>query len=636
MPLLRKFGNHDRLDLDASKGSRRAAPRRGAAASLVIALGLAQVVAGCASSGGSPVSDPAFAAREELLFESEGNISTVEKSETLEIRDPDTTPRTTNSAPSSTARPSPSEGDSNFEAGDEDEDIGVASNTMRHPLLPRDLPEPPGSNEVVDQEPHFENDDQPSVDEDSLFETGEIDAGKTALDIDSTRSPEEIGSLMRDASAAIEDAFALCEGSVYMEEWSRNFDKRWLAENGRNYKRRSALVRAQGEARSREFLKLLFPALGKMDFDYPVVITDDVIKWMQYFQTRGRRYFVTWLRRAEDIMPKVVPVLEAHGLPKDLVYLSMIESGFNNRALSIARAAGPWQFMRATGKMYGLTINDFVDERRDPAKSTVAAAQYLTSLYAMFGDWHLAAASYNAGEGRVMRAVRGLESQDFFTASEARRLPNETRNYVPKLIAAMIISKNPEKFGFEVASGSRAPRTRKLRLEKSVSLAELASSIDIDRSVLENLNPELRVGITPPSSLAEGGVYELFVPEAAYEQALAAVDTLPEASRSTRVAAKVRANESLANFARRNGIRVATLQSANPGLKASTRLRRGQTVMVPVTLGSGAYEKLTADSSKKKKKKFTASKKKSRVKYVSAKKSGTRKVKSVKNSTKLR
>lgn len=559
---------------------------------LLCGAALSFVAVGCATTQ-QPM-DTRFVEKQELLFESKGNVTTVEQTETLPV--------------AAVTHASGLKGENES-------------------LFPNDIPALPEASDTAD----VSDESQGSLNtfqvagDDSPLETGELESGRAELDLDSNRSPEELSGLMSDtASGAIEDGFALCEGSVYMEEWSRNFDARWLQENGKRFKRRTALNRALGEARSQEFLKLLFPALGALDFDYPVVITDDVIKWMQYFQTRGRKSFVTWLRRAEDIVPQMLPVLESHGLPKDLIYLAMIESGFNNRALSIARAAGPWQFMRPTGRMYKLTINDFVDERRDPAKATVAAAQYLTNLYAMFGDWHLAAAAYNAGEGRVMRALRGLESQDFFTASEARRLPNETRNYVPKLIAAMIISKNPEKFGFEVAQGSRAMKWQTVRLQKSVSLAELAHSINVDRSVLENLNPELRVGITPPASLTKGAGYELRVPAASYEATVAAVETLPEASRVTRVAARVRSPETLANFARRNGLRVSSLQSANPGLKASTRLRSGQTLMVPVTLGSGAYEKFV-DGGKKSKKQFVQKSKRTKLKYVSTKKKTGRK-----------
>lgn len=440
-------------------------------------------------------------------------------------------------------------------------------------------------------------DDQADEDsEDSaLVEEFENDAEKEILDQDSSRSPEEMAELLQ--NSGIEGHFALCEGSVYMDEWQRIFESQFVANNKHRFKKQAQLRKALEEARSEEYTKLLLPTLSNLDFDYPVVINEDVIKWIQYFQTRGRKAFVTWLRRAEDVIPQAVPVLEKHGLPKDLIYLAMIESGFNNKATSVARAAGTWQFMRATGRNFGLKLNDYVDERRDPEKATVAAARYLTYLYTLFGDWHLAAASYNAGEGRVSRSMRGQEDKSFFGLSAARRLPNETRNYVPKLIAAMVISKNPTRFGFEVTEGSRALRTRGLALEKSVRLTDLAAAINVDLKIIESLNPELRLGVTPPGQTQSP--YILRVPESSYTTAIAAVDSLPQASRSVQVAARVKRRETASQFARRYGISLATLLKANPSIRPNVRLSKGQKVMIPVALGTGQYERLTRDEKTK-------------------------------------
>lgn len=433
----------------------------------------------------------------------------------------------------------------------------------------------------------------------AVIEEGAVDADRQTLDADSARSPEEIAEVLE--GARTDAHFALCEGSVYMIEWQKSVDARFLSKNKKRYKRASSLRRAMEAARTEEFTKLLLPSLPNLDFDYPVVINNDVIKWIQYFQTRGRKSFVTWLRRAEDFIPKTVAVLEKHGLPRDLVYISMIESGFNNRALSIARAAGPWQFMRATGRIYGLKLNDYVDERRDPEKATVAAAKYLTYLYSMFGDWHLAAASYNAGEGRVSRAMRGRSKKDFFSLSEAKKLPNETRNYVPKLIASMIISKNPTRFGFDVAKGSRAVETASVKIEKSIRLSDLAREIQVDKTVLEYLNPELRLGITPPGTAALP--YVLRVPNDFESQTQKVLASLPQAPRTHTVAARVRRSESVRRFARRHGITLSAVLKANPGIRKNSRLSRGQRVKIPVALGSGQYEKLTSYKSPRKYKK---------------------------------
>lgn len=477
----------------------------------------------------------------------------------------------------------------------------------------------PRANEIAEvvQATLQNTDDSEDEDESvALVDESEKDSEKEILDADSARSPEEMAELLQ--NSGIEGHFALCEGSVYMQEWQRIFDQRFIAANRNRFKSASKLNKALVEARSEEYTKLLLPALSNLDFDYPVVINEDVIKWIQYFQTRGRRAFVTWLRRAEDVIPQSVPVLERFGLPKDLIYLAMIESGFNNKATSIARAAGTWQFMRATGRNFGLKLNDYVDERRDPEKSTVAAARYLTYLYTLFGDWHLAAASYNAGEGRVARSMRGQPDKSFFGLSAARRLPNETRNYVPKLIAAMVISKNPTRFGFDVSEGSRALRTRGLALEKSVRISELSAAIGVDQKILESINPELRLGITPPGS--ETSPYTLRVPESSYATAIAAAEKLPQAARAVQIVARVKRKETVSQFARRYGISLTTLLKANPQIRPNVRLSKGQSVMIPVALGTGQYERLTRDdkTSRRKNRVSSSSKKRIRAEKVAS------------------
>ena len=455
--------------------------------------------------------------------------------------------------------------------------------------------------------------DEPIVDENL-----KADSEKEIIDKDSEKSPEDIGELIPESNSiiqSIEGKFPLCEDSIYMADWRRQFEARWLAANTNRYKKQSLLRRALSEARSQEFMRLLFPVLDVSSFDYPVVINDDVLKWMNYFQTRGRKVFVTWLRRAEDIVPLMAPVLEKNGLPKDLVYLSMIESGFNNRAFSSARASGPWQFMSATGKKFNLRITDFVDERRDPVKATQAAVDYLTYLYSLFGDWHLAAASYNAGEGRVGKAIRAADAADFFTLSEGGFLPNETRNYVPKLIAAMIISKNPAKFGFEVSAGSRAIKTKTLKLERSVALSDLSRAINIDKSVIEGLNPELRLGITPPST-SKNKSYNVVVPENVYADAVAAIGDLPEPSLYHPVVARVRRRESVTQFAQHYGLTTQSILKSNPSLKANSKLNKGQTLTLSVALGSGQYERLTSDQGKSKKKIAKRGSRKNNRKYA--------------------
>ncbi len=188
--------------------------------------------------------------------------------------------------------------------------------------------------------------------------------------------------------------------------------------------------------------------LKNTKFDFPITINSRVEYWVDYFTGRGRGFFEKYLERSEYFIPYIVPILKQNNMPQDLVYLAMIESGFNNLARSHAKAVGPWQFMSATGKRYGLMVNWWVDERRDVRKSTLAAVEYLRDLNGMFQSWELAAASYNAGEAKIARGVQRFGTKDFWVISRQRFLRPETRDYVPKIIAAAIIAKNRTQFGF--------------------------------------------------------------------------------------------------------------------------------------------------------------------------------------------
>lgn len=191
--------------------------------------------------------------------------------------------------------------------------------------------------------------------------------------------------------------------------------------------------------------------LKHTQFDFPITINSRVEYWIDYFTGRGRGHFTRYLERSEFFIPYIAPLLRQNGMPEDLVYLAMIESGFNNFARSHAKAVGPWQFISATGKRYGLMVNWWIDERRDIRKSTLAAVGYLRDLYNMYGRWELAAASYNAGEAKIARAIQRYGTKDFWVISKQKFLRPETRDYVPKIIAAAILAKNREQFGFPSA-----------------------------------------------------------------------------------------------------------------------------------------------------------------------------------------
>ncbi|WP_186649021.1 lytic transglycosylase domain-containing protein [Fluviispira vulneris] len=394
---------------------------------------------------------------------------------------------------------------------------------------------------------------------------------------------------------ANEDSALLCQDSVYYASWQDQFDRIWLEENGKNYKTNASRNKALTQARTNRFIQIAYPTIDRLEFDFPIVINAQVLQWINYFRGPGRKSFVVWLKRSRSVIPEMESTLELHGLPKDLVYLSMIESGYSPKALSSAGAVGLWQFMPATGREYGLKINDYVDERRNIKKSTKAAARYLTKLYNMFGGWHLATASYNVGPGRVQKTLRNYgEDSSFFELTSMGVVNRETADYVPKLIAAMIISKNPDKFGFDITSAPIPAQTKSIELERSISLSDLARSLNVDKNILESLNPELRLGITPPPHATSGGKFQLEVPASKYDMALASIDMLPNAPTQYMLAAKIKRRESVASFAARYRIKTALVLSANSHLKANSNLHKGQVVYIPVALGTGQYARLAS------------------------------------------
>jgi peptidoglycan lytic transglycosylase D len=234
-----------------------------------------------------------------------------------------------------------------------------------------------------------------------------------------------------------------------------------------------------------------------------LVYNPEVERWLSYFLTTGRRSMETYLSRASEYSEMMDRVLESKNVPTDLKYLPIIESGYSPYAYSPAHAAGIWQFIRATGKRYGLQIDAWVDERRDPEKATGAAADYLGELYGMFNSWPLALASYNCGEGRVMREVKSKGVTDY----RALSLPGETCDYVPKFYAALMIAREPEIYGFFVQD-EEPLRYEVVRLEKPADLKKIAAITSVSYEELKALNPELLSHYTHPKKPG----YDLKVP----------------------------------------------------------------------------------------------------------------------------
>ncbi|MBY0516399.1 MAG: transglycosylase SLT domain-containing protein [Bacteriovoracaceae bacterium] len=238
--------------------------------------------------------------------------------------------------------------------------------------------------------------------------------------------------------------------------------------------------------------------LKNTHFDIPVVWNPAVAKWVNYFTGRGREWFTKYAERGGRYAPVLSKVLNDNGLPRDLIYLAMAESGFQNIAKSHASASGPWQFMSFTGRKYGLNQDWYKDERRDPLKASVAAAGYLKDLHDLFGSWELATAGYNAGEGKIGRAIKRYGTRDFWKLTKGRYLKPETKNYVPKIMALAIIGKNLSTFGFNELAFHHPLDYEQLQLPANTDLMEVSKVLDVPFEEIQRYNPELLRWQTPP------------------------------------------------------------------------------------------------------------------------------------------
>ena len=238
--------------------------------------------------------------------------------------------------------------------------------------------------------------------------------------------------------------------------------------------------------------------LRNTKFDIPVIWNKQVAMWVKFFTGKGRSHFVNYTQRAGRYAPVLSKIMADNGLPRDLIYLAMAESGFQNHARSWAKAVGPWQFMPYTGRKFGLNIDWYVDERRDPLKASIAAANYLKTLHNLFGSWELAAAGYNAGEGKIARATKMYKSKDFWRLTQGRYLRPETKNYVPKIMALAIIGKNLDVFGFHEINFEKALDYEEIMIKGSADLYEVAEVLELDFEEVKRYNPEIVRWQTPP------------------------------------------------------------------------------------------------------------------------------------------
>jgi len=322
---------------------------------------------------------------------------------------------------------------------------------------------------------------------------------------------------------------------------------------------------------------------------YPLAVNSQVQYFLDRF-TGARRDVVTlWVGRSGRYLGMIREILRSRGLPEELVYTAMIESGFNPVAVSRMGAKGLWQFMAATARRYGLRVDQWIDERLDPEKSTVAAAAYFRDLYSMFGSWALAKAAYNAGEVKVSRAIRATGSSDFWTLAKTNHLKRETKDFVPAIHAATLIAKDPARYGFDFQeSGPVAVET--VAVPPSTDLRPLAARAGIALGTLRTLNPVLVRGVTPP-----GGVWQLRVPPGTRGDVLAALAPPPR-PRPTRAVARnaprraaltsqarnvhvVRPRDTVSSIAKQYGIAVKDVLRWNR-LEDQARIRPGDRIRI--------------------------------------------------------
>ncbi len=313
----------------------------------------------------------------------------------------------------------------------------------------------------------------------------------------------------------------------------------------------------------------------KVIFDFPITINKQVEFYLDTFQNRQRRYFKRWLARSGKYLPYIQEKFHQAGLPRDLAYLAMIESGFNPSAYSRARAVGLWQFMKSTGRNYGLRVNRWIDERRDPEKATMAAIAYLDALHSEFGDWYLAVASYNAGEGKIRRGIKRYKTRDFWQLAHHRFLRLETKRYVPKLIAAIMIAREPAKYGFTDIKYQRPVPCDLVTVPARTDLAAVAAAAKTDIRTIRELNNALRRNQTPPNPEN----FQVKVPQGSRPLVVQNLKRLHPVVTTGWKTHIVRRGDTLARICRRYRLNKKTLLKANN--LHTARLRRGRHLRIP-------------------------------------------------------
>lgn len=373
-----------------------------------------------------------------------------------------------------------------------------------------------------------------------------------------------------------------CRDDIYSSYLQEHYINSVKPQNARNAKK------ARREAQHEAYWKLnsdLPVEFGGL----PIQATQRVYSWLDYFTSSGRQTFMVWLVRSASFRDLVIPLLKQEGLPPEFFFLAMIESGFSNTAFSRSSASGTWQFMKPTAQHYGLKINYWIDERRDPIKSTLAAARYLKDLHRQFKDWYLAIAAYNAGPNKIIRAIKNTGSRDYWTLSRSPYLLPETKNYVPKMLAALMIASHPEHYGFSVTPDIRntTPSTT-VALGSPFRLSEIATRLGIPLRELQRWNPEILRGVTPPLAQGneQGHKYLMRLPSPLSSQFAGIEPDLQQLTIQDIQLHRIKKGETLDAIAKLYKVSRDKLLQYNPDLRPQ-KLRPGQNVAVPLPTVTG-------------------------------------------------
>ncbi len=334
----------------------------------------------------------------------------------------------------------------------------------------------------------------------------------------------------------------------------------------------------------------------KVKYGIPVILNNQVLSYIKAFSTRLKPVIEASLNRGAKYEKLFKQIFREEGVPEDLFYLPIVESGYRTRALSHAKAKGIWQFMPGTARLEGLTVNWWVDERCDPEKATRAAARHLKGLHDYYGDWYLALAAYNAGQGKIDRSIRKAKSRDFWKIARHRWiLRRETRNYVPGFLAAMIIGKNPEKYGIRLNEPEDPISYDTVTIDSCTDLRIIAKLSGTTVNRIQELNPELRRLTTPIMKKP----FAIHIPAGQKDNFITRFAKLPKDKRVTLRYHRIRPGQTLSQIARKYQTSVSAIRKAN-NIRNVRRIRAGKTLVIPIGQGHDYYYRAARDFTVKK------------------------------------